>query len=184
MAGGHLSYCDLATGHQRRAYDIVREYRALTVSRVNRRNSTFSDSLRPVPKLGVGGWVWVYNKAATICQGAKPDTDAKVRKAKLLLNWTGPYKVLALGPCSSGDTPDGSPLGAKLLCLDLPCDMPGTGARRAYRFNAASPVPNPHDRGDIPKYWIAGLTIYVLNNSPKKSPAYHITQDDLSTPLQ
>ena len=46
--------------------------------------------MRPVPKFAVGGWVWVYNTAATICQGVKTDTDAKVLKAKLSLNWTAP----------------------------------------------------------------------------------------------
>ena len=30
----------------------------------------------------------MYNTAATIRQGAKTDTDAKVLKAKLSLNWT------------------------------------------------------------------------------------------------
>ena len=45
----HLAYCDLATDRQQRAYDIFREHHALTVSRVNRRNSALSDALRPVP---------------------------------------------------------------------------------------------------------------------------------------
>ena len=115
LAHDHLAYCDLATDRQQRACDIVRKYRALTVSRVERRNSFFSSALRAVPEFAVGGWVWVYNTAATIRQGAKMDTDAKVLKAKLSLNWTGPYKVLALAPCSSADTQDGSPLGAKFL---------------------------------------------------------------------
>ena len=66
----------------------------------------------------------MYNTAATIRQGAKTDTDVKVLEAKPSLNWTGPYKFLAVDPCSSADTPDGSPLGAKLLYLDLPSDMP------------------------------------------------------------
>ena len=61
----------------------------------------------------------MYNTAATIRQGAKTDTDAKVPKAKLSLNWTGPYKVLAVGPCTPTDTPDGSPLGDKLFYLCL-----------------------------------------------------------------
>ena len=58
------------------------------------------------------------NTAAIIRQGAKTDTDAKAFKAKLSLNWTAPYKVLAGGLCTPVDTPDGSPLGAKLLYLD------------------------------------------------------------------
>ena len=50
-----LAYCDLATDHQQRAYDIVREHHALTVARMNRRNSALADALRPVPKLDFGG---------------------------------------------------------------------------------------------------------------------------------
>ena len=34
------------------------------------------------------------------------------------------------------------------------------------------------------KYLPAGLTQYVLNNFPKNSPPYHVTQDDFSDPPQ
>ena len=131
LARNHPAYCDLATDRQQYAYDsIVREHQALTVARVNCRNSALSDKLRPVAKFTVGGWAWVYSTAATICQGVKADTDAKILKAKLSLNWTGPDKVLAVGPCSSAYTPDGSPLVAKLLYLDLPSDMPSGDTHR------------------------------------------------------
>ena len=53
----------------------------------------------------------MYNSASTIHQGVKANTDAKVFKAKLALNWTGPYNVLAVGPWSSAENPDGSPPG-------------------------------------------------------------------------
>ena len=56
--------------------------------------------------------------------------DPKVLKAKLALNWTGPYKVLAVGPCSAAQTPDGSPPGSNLLYLDLPSDLTGSVAAR------------------------------------------------------
>ena len=46
------------------------------------------------------------------------------------------------------------------------------------------PCANPHDSGDKPKYLPAGMTQYVLNIFSKKSPPYHITQDDVSNPLQ
>ena len=36
----------------------------------------------------------------------------------------------------------------------------------------------------MPKYLPAGLTQYVLDNFPKKSPPYYVTQDDVSAPLQ
>ena len=94
----HFAYYDLATDHQQRAHDIVLGYHALTVSRVEHSNSALSDALRPIPKFAVGGWVWVYSKAATIRRGTKMDTDAKVLKSKLSINWTSPYKSSQLAP--------------------------------------------------------------------------------------
>ena len=94
----------------------------------------------------------MYNTAATIHQGAKPDTDAKVLKVKLSLNWTGPYEVLAVGPCSSAGTVDGSPLGVKPMYLNIPSDMPGADARRRVSVQHCRPCANPHDHGDTPKY--------------------------------
>ena len=91
---------------------------------MDRRIFALSDALRPVPKFDVGGWACVYNTADTLHQGAKSDTDDKVVIAELLLNLTSLYKVLAVGSCSSALTQDGSSLGAKLLYLDLPYDMP------------------------------------------------------------
>ena len=93
----------------------------------------------------------MYYTAATIRQGAKTDTGAKVLKAKLPLNSTSSHKVLAVGPRSSADAPDGSPLGAKLLYLDLPSDMPGADARRRVSVQRCKPCANPHDRGGMPK---------------------------------
>ena len=114
----------------------------------------------------------------------KANTDAKVLKAKLALKWTGPYKVSAGGPCSSAHTPDSSPLGGNLLYLDLPSDLPGSDACRRVPIERCKPSANPHDSSDMPKYLPAGLTQYVLNNFSKKSPPYHVTQDDVSAPLQ
>ena len=126
----------------------------------------------------------MYNSASTIRQGVKANTDAKVLKAKLALNWTGPYNILVVGPCSAVETPHGSPLGKNLLCLDLPSDLPGSDARRRVAIERCKPCANPHDSGDMAKYLPAGLTQYVLNIFSKKSPPYHVTQDDVSTPLQ
>ena len=67
---------------------------------------------------------------------------------------------------------------------DPPSDLPGSGARRRVAIERCKPCANLHDSGDMPKYLPAGLTQYVLNTSSKKSPPYHVTQDDVSTPLQ
>ena len=82
----HLAYCDLARERQQRAYELVREQHALTVTRVNGRISTLSDALLRRPKYVAGGWVWVYDTAATIRQGMRKGVDNKVFKEKLSLN--------------------------------------------------------------------------------------------------
>ena len=85
-----LAHRDLARERQQRAYELVREQHALTVARVNGRNSTLSDGLLRRPKYTAGGWVWVDNIAATIRQGLRKGADNKVLKDKisLELDWT------------------------------------------------------------------------------------------------
>ena len=119
----HLAYCDLARERQQHAYELVREQHALTVARVNGRNSTLSDALLRRPKYMAGGWVWVYNTAAGIRQGLHKGVDNKVFKEKLSLNWIGPFKIVAVGPSPAATQPDGRPLGDKLLYLDLPSNL-------------------------------------------------------------
>ena len=68
--------------------------------------------------------------------------------------------------------------------MDLPSDLPGSDARRRVPIERCTPCANPHDSSDMPKCLPAGLTQYVLNNFSKKSPPYHVTQDDVSAPLQ
>ena len=81
--------------------------------------------------------------ATTIRQCTKTDTDAKIVTPKLLINWTGPYQVLAVGPCTPDDTPDGCPLGDKLLYLIYSPTCPARMLGGAFRGSAASPVPTP-----------------------------------------
>ena len=108
-------------------------------------------------------------------QGVKANTDANVFKAKLAPNWTGPYKVLAVGPCSSAGTLDGTPLGDNLFYLDRPSDLPGLDARQHVAIERFKPCANPHDSSEMPKYLPTGLSQYVLNDRSRKSPPYHVT---------
>ena len=160
----------------------MREQHALTVVRVNGRNSALSDALLRRPQYAAGGWVWVYNTAATIRQGLRRDTDNKVLKEKLSLNWTGPFKIIAAGPSPATDTPDGRPLGDKLLYLDLPSNLSGPAAKPRFTVARCKPCANPYDADDIPRHLSAGLTQYVLHAFATKSPPYHVTTDDVSTP--
>ena len=95
--------------------------------------------------------------------------------AKLALNRTGSYKIMAVGPCSAAETPDGSPLGSNLLYFDLPSDLPCSDARRRVAIVRFKSYANRHDSGDKIEYLLAGLTHYVLNNFSKKSPPCHVT---------
>ena len=105
----------------------------------------------------------MYKSTSTIRQGVKANTDAKVLKAKHALNWTGPYKVLAVGPCSSADTPDGSPIGDNLLYLHVPSDLHGSDARRRVAIERCKPCSYPHDSGDTVSYTHLTLpTIYSV----------------------
>ena len=187
--GGHqsldrdqLAYCNLAVDRQRHAYDLVREYHSLAVSRVERRNSKFVKALNNLPVFEVGNWAWIYNSAATIRQGAKKNTDDLVLKAKFSLSWTGPFKILAVGPAAASDTPDGRPLARRLLYLDLPTDAQGPDSRRRVSILRCKPCRNPYDTDDIPKCLPADLSTYVLHSFDSKSPPFHVTPEDVSAP--
>ena len=67
---------------------------------MERCNSALSDALKQLRIYTIGSWVWVYDTAATIRQGARSGTEVKVLKEKLSLNWKGPFKILAVGPLS------------------------------------------------------------------------------------
>ena len=151
---------------------------------MERRNSALSDALRAVPEFAVGGRVWVHNTAATIHQGAKTDTDAKVLKTKLSLNWTGPYKVLAVGPCTPADTPDGFPLGDKLLFWIYLPTCPARMLAGAFRYSVASPVPIPTTIATCRSICPRSRRNMCSTIYPRNPPPYHVTQDDVSTPLQ
>ena len=60
----------------------------------------------------------------------------------------------------------------------------GTQSSLRVAIERCKPCANPHNSSDMLKYLPAGLTQYVLIIFPKKSPLYHVTQDDVSAPLQ
>ena len=150
LARDHLVYCDMATDRKTRANDIVRAHHALTLSRLNRRNSALADALRPAPNFATGGWEWVHNSAYTIRQGVKANTDAEVPKVKLALNWTGPYKILAVGTappprprtvrCSQATS---------LIWISRPT-CPVRTLVGAWQSSAANPAPTPTTVGICP----------------------------------
>ena len=174
-----VEYCNLAVDRQRRSYELVRECHALTVSRIQRRNADLSKAVTP-PSFVVGKWAWVYNTAATIRQGAQKDTDDQVLKAKLSLPWTGPFKILAVGPAAASGTPDGRPLGSHLLYLELPSDMPGADSRARVSVHRCKPCHSAHDIDDLPAHLPAALSKYVLHSFGTKCPPSSVDAEDVA----
>ena len=178
----HLVYIHLATDRQQRAYSLVRELHRLTVSRLQRRNAPIMTALLASPPFSVGNWAGVYNSASTIRQDVKKGTDATVLKTKLSLNWNGSFKILAVGPTASSDTPDNRFLQDKLLLLDFPSDLPGLDSKPRVSVERCKPCHNPDDTSDIPRHLPADLTTYLLTASDTKFPPYHVTLDDVTPP--
>ncbi|CAB1107844.1 unnamed protein product [Ectocarpus sp. CCAP 1310/34] len=135
------------------------------------------------PTFTVGGWAWVHNTAATIRQSVQKDTDQQVLKGKFALSWTGPCKVLAVGPASADATPDGSPLARKLLYLDLPSDLSGPAARCRVSVLCCKPCRNPYETDDLPQSLPAELLRCFLHTFGNKCPSFHVTADDVSVPI-
>ena len=177
----HLAYCDLAREQQQHAYELVREQHALTVARVNGRNSTLSDAFLRRPKYVAGGWVWIYNTTATIRQGLRKGGNNKVLKEKQSLNWTGPFRTVAVGPSPAANQPDGCPLGDKRLYLDLPSNLSGVTAKPRVTVARCKPYANPYDADDMLGHLPTGLTQYVIHAFATNSPSYHVTTDDIAT---
>ena len=62
--------------------------------------------------------------------------------------------------------------------------MPGAGTPCRVSVVRCKPCVNPHDSSDLPRFLHAGLTPYILNNYTKKSPPYHVTEDDVNVPIE
>ena len=79
--------------------------------------------------------------------------------------------------------PGGDTLCPQPITLQI-ASSAGQNKKRSVAIERCKPCANPHDSGEMPIYLPVGLTRYVLNKFSKKSPPYHVTQDDVSTPLQ
>ena len=62
--------------------------------------------------------------------------------------------------------------------------MPGADAPCRVSVVRCKPCANPHDSSDLPRFLPAGLTPYVLNNYTNKSPPYHVTEGDVTVPIE
>ena len=135
-----LLYLDIVRERQQRAFELVQESHLIGMSRIQRSNTKLLAILHKLPNFEVGNWVWIYNPQATVGQDVSEDDSHLV--TKLPLNWTGPYKILVVGP---GVGPDSRPVVDKTLYLDLPTDMPGKDKKKRVSVDRCKICHNPSD---------------------------------------
>ncbi len=109
-------------------YQLVREHHAIEPSHIARANHVLSDVFHKRPVYTAGSWVWVYSSRQAARQPIGDEDESERLKSKPSLNWTGPFKVLRVGPCASA--PDGHPVREKLPYTDLPSGLTGSIAPR------------------------------------------------------
>ena len=135
---------------------------------------------RQRPNFAAGQWVCVHDDKSTICGGGKhvlkAPADGSSRKSftlvsKLAYCWTGPYKVLPVGP---GKAPDGDLVGRNLLLLDTShVDSRRINARvSVHRCKRCS---NPHEGERRPQFLPWATSSCVLNKYSDLSPPFHLT---------
>ena len=70
------------------------------------------------------------------------------------------------------------------LYWNPPSGIPGADARRRVSLLHCRLCANPCDSDDTPKYLMGELAQCVLNELAEKPPPYHVTLNNVSTPLR
>lgn len=163
---------------QIKAYQVVAEKDRLTKEKHRRHNEAIDDVVTRRPVFKSGMWVWCYDPQHTLRtshdEGTRDKTAASRRiKAKLANLWTGPFKILAVGPNRYQDMA----IGPNLLYLDLGRDLqtnPRVSVARCKRCHTPS---NPDD---VPGFLPWKLCSYVLHRFAHIAPPFYLTSDDVT----
>lgn len=176
-----LDYLQLMKERQVKAYELVAEKDRLTKEKHRANNEKLDNIVTKRPHYEPGMWVWCYDAQHTIrTGGVDKATDKKAAsnriKAKLASLWTGPFKILAVGPCRFEE----KEIGAKLLYLDMPFDNktnPRVSVLRCKRCHC------PHAPDDVPEFLPWQLSSYVLHKFAALAPPFYLTADDVEIDL-
>ena len=184
-----LDYLELMRDRQVRALKLVKEEDRLVKARHEAANEHLQELITKRPKFEAGGWVWIYDDRSTISGGGKHvqktrERDSRSKKfalaAKLAQCWTGPYKILFVGP---GTTSDGRKVGSNLLLLDFRKDEPGREINARVSTYRCKKCHNPHEGAKPPKFLPWAMSSYVLNKYSERSPPFHLTAEDVCMEL-
>ena len=186
----HVDYFGLMRDRQVRAYNLVREEDRLIKAKQQAANDEIEQIMNNKTRFETGDWVWVYDDHSTIMGGGKhvinpaegsSNVKAFALVSKLANCWTGPYKVLLVGP---DKTADGREVGPKLLLLDIKADKPGhRGINARVSVHRCKKCFNPHRGETAPRFLPWAMSNYVLNKYSDILPLFHLTTDDLTSEL-
>ena len=90
--------------------------------------------------------------------------------------WTGPYKVLLVGPSKAPDS-DLLIVGRNLLLLDM-CHEDSRHNNARVSVHRCKRCYNPHEGERIPQFIPWTISSYVLNKYTDLSPPFHLATDD------
>ncbi|CAB1105230.1 unnamed protein product [Ectocarpus sp. CCAP 1310/34] len=181
-----LDYLNLMRDKQRKAYELVREQDKITKSKHEKSNQVLNSIIGKRPKYKEGDWVLVYDEKSTISGGGEHVLKSRMNSRgkeksfalipKLAHNWTGPYKVLFVGP---GTDPEGEKVGPNILYLDVNKDEPGTNINERVSVYRCKKCYTQHENEDRPRFLPWGFSKYVLNKFSELAPPFHLTAEDV-----
>ena len=82
--------------------------------------------------------------------------------AKLAQCWTGPYKILFVGP---GTTSRNEKVGPNLLLIEVRKDEPGREINARVSIYRCKKCFNPHEGAEGPKFLPWAMSSYVLKDT-------------------
>lgn len=141
-----MIYSDLAADRQRLVDDLLREQNTLTIPSVESRYSALSDDLKQPHVYSVGGWVCartrpplhLYREPNVAETPRFSSRSYRLAGRSLPGLWPPP-------PPPSDPAPDGRPLVAKSLYLDLLNEIPGVDAPSRVSATRRQPCTNPQE---------------------------------------
>ena len=182
-----LHFLQLIRERQNRAHELMRKKYFLIKAKQQTANEKLNSIFRQHPNFEAGQWVRVYDDKSSASGGdklvLKAPVDGSTRMSfalasKLAHCWTGPYKVLLVGP---GKAPDCDLFGRNLFLLDM-------SHEDSRRINVRVSVHrckicyNPHERERRPQLLPWAMSPY-LNKYSDLSPHFHLTVDDVNIEL-